>query len=561
MADKNPPRVPKLKKILFLVTNPKETHPLRLDQEVLEIHEGLRRLKQRNQFELKLQWAVRIQDLRRVLLDESPQIVHFCGRGYKKDASGREKSGSGIILEDEKGNTMLSGYVLAEVIGFFADSIECVVLNACYSENQAREIGKHIPYVVGMSKAIDDNAAIEFAIGFYSGIGAGRTVESAFQIGCNAIRLKNILEHLTPVLLKQPNAPNYLSNTEPGGKSPEKSDQIVVDGSKVKQEANVNSGDIYQAGGDISIIDIPKSIPDEVYIGVSTPQHVSPCETFVARFVAYTDSNRNKVLQKLELESPYSNKRLDLDNCRWHRNAKITVYLDSNVANVSKPIQAFKWNGSWQILRFEVEVFDNIATKILPLKFNIIVEGLPIMTIWPEVKVLKSEQSGIEFSKTLFFEKATPKSAFASYASYDRQEVLGRVRSLQIFTGIDVFLDCLSLRPGEKWKQRLFEEINKRDIFWLFWSREALKSEWVDWEWRTALTLKSLEGIQPHPLESAELAPPPKELSVLQFGTIYESYISQLRISLTSYYVRTFCQRSKSLLRKLLERLTSLLKL
>src|SRR5207248_4014115 len=98
-------------------------------------------------------------------------------------------------------------------------------------------------------------------------------------------------------------------------------------------------------------------------------------------------------------------------------------------------------------------------------------------------------------------ETTAPKTAFASYTAADRREVLGRIRSLQIFTGIDVFLDNLSIRPGEMWKPVLDTEIRNRDIFWLFWSRDAKESPWVDWEWRTALTAKSLAGIQPHPLE------------------------------------------------------------
>ena len=117
---------------------------------------------------------------------------------------------------------------------------------------------------------------------------------------------------------------------------------------------------------------------------------------------------------------------------------------------------------------------------------------------------------------------------FSAVSKKDRRDVLGRVRSLQIFTGIDVFLDCLSMRPGEEWKGKLKKEIHKRDVFWLFWSRSAMASEWVEWEWRTALAEKSLAKIQPHPLEPSELAPPPKELSSLQFGAMYEWYVSQL---------------------------------
>ena len=54
-----------------------------------------------------------------------------------------------------------------------------------------------------MNKAIGDKASIEFAVGFYSALGAGESIEFAYQFGCSAIRLVGYSEHLTPVLKKQ----------------------------------------------------------------------------------------------------------------------------------------------------------------------------------------------------------------------------------------------------------------------------------------------------------------------------------------------------------------------
>jgi hypothetical protein len=51
-----------VKKILILAANPKNTDRLRLDQEVREIDEGLRRSRHREQFELTSKWAVRLRD-------------------------------------------------------------------------------------------------------------------------------------------------------------------------------------------------------------------------------------------------------------------------------------------------------------------------------------------------------------------------------------------------------------------------------------------------------------------------------------------------------------------
>jgi hypothetical protein len=292
------------------------------------------------------------------------------------------------------------------------------------------------------------------------------------------------------------------------------------------------------------------SVLDEVFLGVAAPRALSPGEEFVARFAAYTEACRSEIRRVFEQEAPSSQPRLDLERCRWRRGTRVTVRLDAHHVKVSNPVQTFKWNGTWRVLRFDAIVLHEVEVKTLILGFRIAVEGLPIIELRPEIELLKQGRDPKVTPRFSFVEEMAPNSAFASYARADRREVLGRVRSLQIFTGIDVFLDCLSIRPGEQWKPALSGEICKRDIFWLFWSRSARDSQWVDWEWRTALAAKSLMGIQPHPLEPAELAPPPNELSQLQFGAMYEWYLSELRESWLTRRCRTLWRRVRSVLRK-----------
>src|SRR4028119_774496 len=43
---------------------------------------------------------------------------------------------------------------------------------------------------MGMNREILDEAAIAFAVGFYDGIGAGKSVEIAYKLGCNAIEME-----------------------------------------------------------------------------------------------------------------------------------------------------------------------------------------------------------------------------------------------------------------------------------------------------------------------------------------------------------------------------------
>jgi HEAT repeat protein len=110
-------------------------------------------------------------------------------------------------------------------------------------------------------------------------------------------------------------------------------------------------------------------------------------------------------------------------------------------------------------------------------------------------------------------------SAFASYASEDRDLVLGRIQGIRkVLPDIDVFMDVVSLRSGERWRERLAEEIGARDTMFLFWSSSARRSTWVDFEWRLALRVRGEDFIDPIPLERPETAPPPPELSHKHFG-------------------------------------------
>ena len=184
-----------VKTILILASNPKDTSRLRLDEEVREIDAGLQRAKKRELFDLKQRWAVRIQDVYQALLDLKPQIVHFSGHGSGDD---------GLALEDEAGNLQLvDTEALTKLFELFSSRIECVVLNACYSEVQAQAIAKYIPYVIGMNQAIGDKVAVKFATGFYNALGAGESVEFAYKLGCSIIQLEGIAENFTPVLKKK----------------------------------------------------------------------------------------------------------------------------------------------------------------------------------------------------------------------------------------------------------------------------------------------------------------------------------------------------------------------
>ena len=206
------------KTILVLVSNPKGTSNLNLLHEIRDLQEALQRSQHKHSFCVEWRIAKTQKDLRHYIMDVAPRIIHFCGHG----------TAAGLVLEDDTGTArVVSNDMLADFLQIFSDRIECVLLNACYTESLAEQLSQHLNYVIGMNQAVYDDAAIAFAEGFYDAIGAGESYEWAFSVGKNAVMEKVMTskgrreitvigidnepaedrnqEHLIPVLKINPN--------------------------------------------------------------------------------------------------------------------------------------------------------------------------------------------------------------------------------------------------------------------------------------------------------------------------------------------------------------------
>jgi hypothetical protein len=182
-------------RVLFLAADPWGTAQLRLGQELRDLDQQLRLSQQRDRIGLVDRWAVRPEDVTRALLEVRPQIVHFSGHGTPDGA---------LCFEDQAGKiSRADPLVLARMFEHFRKHVRCVVLNACYSAAQAQAIAEPVDFVIGMSDALDDMAAIAFAVGFYQALGAGSSFEEAHKLGCIQIGLRGLPGEPTPKLLKR----------------------------------------------------------------------------------------------------------------------------------------------------------------------------------------------------------------------------------------------------------------------------------------------------------------------------------------------------------------------
>jgi CHAT domain-containing protein len=170
-------------RILFLSANPQNTDRLALDREYRDIDAALRSAGLRDQVELVSTWAVRVRDLQSALLRHQPTIVHFSGHGTQTD---------GIVLADD--GITVTGKALAQLFRAIARDVRLVVLNSCWSAEQAQAIAAAVGSVVGMRYAVSDEAAIEFAQSLYEALAYGRVLQDAFDVAVARLTLLNLAD-------------------------------------------------------------------------------------------------------------------------------------------------------------------------------------------------------------------------------------------------------------------------------------------------------------------------------------------------------------------------------
>ena len=201
----------------------------------------------------------------------------------------------------------------------------------------------------------------------------------------------------------------------------------------------------------------------------------------------------------------------------------ITVTIDG--LDVLDSVDTIVWEGVPTNAAFVVRVPADVGPRDFMGKAVVSCNGIRIAKL-VFVLTVTVEPSGMVTVDGLPCVADSLRTAFASYASENRPEVLARIQGIKkVAPQLDVFVDVLSLRSGENWKTGLQRHVPHKDVFYLFWSEAAARSEWVEREWRLALESRGLDYIDPIPLEEPESVPPPSELNDLHFSDAYLAYM------------------------------------
>ena len=265
---------------------------------------------------------------------------------------------------------------------------------------------------------------------------------------------------------------------------------------------------------------------DNVHFTLTGPLVLAPGATYELQFWLHVEQQRSTVLEAASVlhRLPQSEVAVKSEGpYPLQRGSRIGVRLKIDGLRCLDNHKLLMWTGEIGNTAFVVEVPPGASEGAYAGTASIRLNGCEIAKMSFFVRVGPPILTMNEIPS----QTRSHRNAFASYASEDRVEVLSRIQGMEAaFKGLHVFVDLIDLRSGQNWERELAERISKSEVFYLFWCRHAMNSNWVDKEWHWALAAKGQDFIDPVPLEGPELAPPPKELAAKHFNDPLLAFIA-----------------------------------
>jgi CHAT domain len=159
--------------ILLVLADPRNEKRLALLDELQRLTESLAATEFRDTFQVRLLANARPDNFAVSLSRMRPTIIHFSGHGSSNGLTFSDPSGRSVNVVPDRLASLLT---LAR-----RDGLKAVVMNACYTADQARVISTAVQDVVVMDGELSDAAAIQFSAEFYAQLGNGRSFREAFE--------------------------------------------------------------------------------------------------------------------------------------------------------------------------------------------------------------------------------------------------------------------------------------------------------------------------------------------------------------------------------------------
>jgi hypothetical protein len=271
-------------------------------------------------------------------------------------------------------------------------------------------------------------------------------------------------------------------------------------------------------------------------VTVMAPRMARPREKIIIQVLIHTPDKDSIAQSKARQLDPRSQSLASTQLAiQLNMHDAIRVTLDCEEAKIAERAKKTIWNGRYVTVQFQMQLPDTESPRVLMPRIMVYVNGAPRADTFfkivvspdaPDPALSIVEQQGHCYCKH-----------FLSYASEDRARALDVWNGMKI-VGAEPFMDVVSMRAGEGWEHRLEKEIERHDLFVLFWSRHARASEWVMREAAFAMKCSKRDPsnprpqMHPHPLEPPDIGgDPPDFLRELHLNdpNVYISYHEEKR--------------------------------
>lgn len=301
-----------------------------------------------------------------------------------------------------------------------------------------------------------------------------------------------------------------------------------------------------------SISSSPPSTPESDIVDVSAfapPIGKAEEEVFVQIFFHKLDQTAVVEAQAGMIDPSASIRSKATLNTEILRGERIDIVLEGpSDLKIDEAHQFLIWRGEPRSCQFIVTLPSVLeGRRTIHLRARLLLAGVPIGALrFPMVVSAYEESTPLELVEQT---AERNRRAFLSYASTDRAEVLKRMQALKV-AHIECFQDFIDLEPGERWERRLYEEIDRCDLFVLFWSAAAAKSLWVAREAEYALKRQKLQGesvidITPIILEGPPIPAPPEILKEIQFNDAIRYLIAAIETETNAAHIDQRRQHKK----------------
>jgi len=279
---------------------------------------------------------------------------------------------------------------------------------------------------------------------------------------------------------------------------------------------------IAMAAAGVAGVGPAQPILDEVDVSAFAPNRLRAGQTMLVQIYLHLVDHAQTVSDRARAADAQATLRGQTSlGLELERGTRVEVMLDAGGLDLDEPVQSLVWRGRPCACQFAVSAAAGAALGQRLLTARVLVAGVPLGRLAFSLTVVRADEGAAVSDLTGESAKRYTR-AFLSYTSSDRPDVVRTAQTLRA-AGIEYFQDILSIEPGAEWRDRLYAEIDRCDLFLLFWSWDAAESKWVREEAEYALarhrsSTEATPDIRPIILEGPPIPPPPPSLAELHFN-------------------------------------------